>query len=121
MKESLLARLRRMDHERPSFPGEHWLALGAGLWLLTRRDVSPLGRLVALASGAVLVCRAASGRDGLARLWMNPQRGAAARAADRRTRGFVDLAAPWPERKRVRVSAISQPIGRTIDGTIGTP
>ena len=65
MEESLLAQLKRLDDERPGFPGEHWLALAAGLWLLTRSGGSMLGRLATLAGGAALVYRAASGRDGL--------------------------------------------------------
>ena len=114
MELSLLDRLKRFDDERPSFPGEHWLALGAGLWLITRQQQSMLGRLAAVAAGAALVYRAASGRDGLARL---VSRRFSRRSASRKPRPgqrYVDIAAPWPYNQRVRVSAISQPIGKTI-------
>ena len=69
MDDSLLNRLKRFDEARPSFPAEHWLAFGAAIWLLTRPSASPFGRLLSVASGLALVYRAASGRDGLARLW----------------------------------------------------
>jgi uncharacterized membrane protein len=66
----LLAALKRIDQRRPSLPGEHWAALGAGTALLgyARRRHSPLLRLAALVAGGVLVYRAASGRDGVAKL-----------------------------------------------------
>lgn len=126
MNESLLGRLQRFDDERPSFPGEHWIALGAGLWLLTRRSDTLFGRLASLAAGAALVCRAASGRDGVVRLLSptNPLRrlanhGRNLRAAAR----YVDLAPPWPYTQRARVSAISQPLGESppVAKTIWTP
>jgi uncharacterized membrane protein len=58
------------DDSRDSFPGEHWLALAAGLALLlaASRSSSPVKRISAAALGGVLLCRAASGRDGGARL-----------------------------------------------------
>src|SRR5438309_391998 len=37
MEENLLNRLKRFDDQRPSLPGEHWMALSAGLWLLGHR------------------------------------------------------------------------------------
>ena len=116
MQESLLERLKRIDDERPSFPGEHWFALGAGLWLLTRRPESALGRLAALAAGLALVGRAASGRDGVAR-WLAPaqpsRRPRERPDTPRRPERDLDLAAPWPDYQRVRVPAISQPIGKS--------
>lgn len=115
MELSLLDRLKRFDDQRPSFPGEHWLALGTGLWLITRQQQSMLGRLVSIAAGAALVYRAASGRDGLARLISS--RRLSRRSASRKPRPgqrYIDIAAPWPYHQRVRVSAISQPIGKTI-------
>ena len=36
MQESLLESLKRFDDQRPSLPGEHWMTLGLGLWLITR-------------------------------------------------------------------------------------
>jgi uncharacterized membrane protein len=60
-----LDRLKKLDAERPSLPGEHWLTFAAGLWLLTRVGRSGLGRTAAVLAGAGLLYRAASGRDGL--------------------------------------------------------
>jgi hypothetical protein len=118
MEENLLNRLKRFDDQRPSLPGEHWMALSAGLWLLGHRRDSSVGRLVSVAIGAALVYRAATGRDGLLGrvLQSTPLRSLRDR---RRGRGrpnerFLDIAAPWPYQKRVRVSAISQPVGKTI-------
>jgi uncharacterized membrane protein len=56
------------DDSRDSFPGEHWLALAAGLALLraASRSSSPLKRMAQAALGGALLYRAASGRDGLA-------------------------------------------------------
>jgi hypothetical protein len=65
MNDSVLTRLQRFDEQRPGIPGEHWLALAAGIWLLTRRSRSGLGRLASVAGGVALLVRAASGRDGL--------------------------------------------------------
>ena len=63
-------KVKDYDESRPSFPGEHWLVLGAGLgvWMLTRKHPSFLLRTVGLAAGTALVGRAASGRDGIAKL-----------------------------------------------------
>jgi hypothetical protein len=68
MEQSWFERLKQLDDERPSAPGEHWITLLAGIWLLTRGGGSSLGRAARIAAGAALVWRAASGRDGLARL-----------------------------------------------------
>lgn len=58
--------LKQWDKQRPGFPGEHWLALGAGLLVMRRagRSRSFLGRMAGRALGAALMARAASGRDG---------------------------------------------------------
>jgi hypothetical protein len=58
------------DDSRDSFPGEHWLALAAGLALLrsASRGSSPVKRMAQAALGGALLYRAASGRDGVARL-----------------------------------------------------
>ena len=65
----LLNRIREFDQRRPSFPGEHFIVAAAGSALLKsagrRRG---LGRALALLAGGALLARAASGRDGLARL-----------------------------------------------------
>ena len=65
-----LKELKDYDERRPSFPGEHWLALGAGLAVLmaSRRSRSWVKRTAGSALGSALLYRAASGRDGLARL-----------------------------------------------------
>lgn len=59
----VLRQIKEFDDRRPSLPGEHWLALGAGvallLWGAQRHS------LAATAAGLGLVVRAASGRDGL--------------------------------------------------------
>jgi hypothetical protein len=58
-------RLKEMDDQRDSFPGEHWLTLGAGLFLMTRRRSSFLGQVLTVAAGAALVYRSMTGRDSL--------------------------------------------------------
>ena len=65
-----LRQLREYDQKRPSFTGEHWLVLGAGVALMmaTRRSDSWVKRGLGMALGSALVARAASGRDGLAKL-----------------------------------------------------
>ena len=108
MDDSWLDRLKRLDDARPSLPAEHWLTFGAAIWLLTRPSSSPLGRLLSVATGLALVYRAASGRDGLARLWNRNVRFRAGRRAPGR---YIDSMEPYS--KRVRVSAISEPIGNT--------
>lgn len=67
---SLVARAKASDNARDSFPGEHWLVLGAGLavWSITRKSPSLLIRTVGMVAGSALVGRAASGRDGLSRV-----------------------------------------------------
>jgi hypothetical protein len=62
--------LKQMDDARPGFPGEHWIVLAAGLgaWLASRRHPSVMVRTLGLMAGTALVGRAASGRDGIARL-----------------------------------------------------
>lgn len=59
MVGSIIQRLRRIDEQRRSFPGEHWLVAAAGMWFLKR------GGLASKAIGGALLYRAASGRDGL--------------------------------------------------------
>lgn len=58
--------LKKWDDRRPSFPGEHWLALGAGMLVMRSagRSRSFLGRMAGRALGAALMARAATGRDG---------------------------------------------------------
>jgi len=65
----ILNKIREFDQRRPSFPGEHFMVAAVGSSLLRsavrRRG---LGRVLALLAGGALLFRAASGRDGLARL-----------------------------------------------------
>ncbi|MDO9434391.1 hypothetical protein [Hydrogenophaga sp.] len=63
-------RAKPVDNGRGSFPGEHWMVLGAGLaaWALTRKHPSGVVRALGMAAGTALVGRAASGRDGLSKL-----------------------------------------------------
>ncbi len=61
---SLIERLRELDESRPSLPGEHWMALGLGLYFLMRRRQTLPGRLASTVAGVALVTRALSGRDG---------------------------------------------------------
>ncbi len=65
-----LKELKNYDERRPGFPGEHWLVLGAGLAVLvaSRRSRSWVKRTAGSALGSALLYRAASGRDGLARV-----------------------------------------------------
>jgi hypothetical protein len=62
--------LKQVDDTRPGLPGEHWIVLAAGLgaWLAFRRHPSLMMRTLGLMAGTALVGRAASGRDGIARL-----------------------------------------------------
>ena len=65
MAQDLLAQLKHFDESRANLPGEHWLALGAGiaLWLGTRRHPWRLVRVLASVAGTLLVARAVTGRD----------------------------------------------------------
>ncbi|MDQ3059178.1 MAG: hypothetical protein M3R45_06580 [Pseudomonadota bacterium] len=66
----LLNDVKHYDQRRPGFAGEHWLVLGAGVatLLASRRSPSPLRRTLGSALGSALLYRAASGRDGLAKV-----------------------------------------------------
>lgn len=95
---SPLERLREWDERRPSFPGEHWLAAAAGVYLLLRPRRSVAGRLVSAVGGAMLIARALSGRDGpIAALNALPD-------AESEASRYVEIAAPWPYSRRVRIS-----------------
>ena len=63
--------IKQFDKARPGIPGEHWMTLGVGLavWLVTRNHSSLIVRTAGMAVGTAFVGRAASGRDGLARLF----------------------------------------------------
>ena len=110
MNPSLFERFQRYDARRSSLPGEHWIVLGTGLWLLSRPGSLAAGHVLAMALGVALIYRAASGRDGLARLIPAVEGRLAARAARRRR----EEDEPQPYSKRVRVPAISQPLDKTM-------
>ncbi len=65
-----LKQLKEFDDNRPSFPGEHLLVLGAGVAVLmaSRRSRSCLVRTAGSTLGSALLYRAASGRDGLSKV-----------------------------------------------------
>ncbi|RST52344.1 hypothetical protein [Variovorax sp. DXTD-1] len=67
---SKIEAVKKMDAQRPDFPGEHLAVLCAGLFLLLTagRSRSLARRLLAGAAGGALVGRAASGTGGLARV-----------------------------------------------------
>ena len=67
---NVLQQIRAYDAQRPSFPGEHWLTLAAGIgvWMASRAHPSPVVRTAGLAASSALVGRAASGRDGVRKL-----------------------------------------------------
>lgn len=68
--QSWLDSLKQYDRERSSFPGEHWLTLGLGAWLVLRGGKgSWLKRSLAVAAGGALVARSLSGRDGPLQRW----------------------------------------------------
>lgn len=62
--------IQRADEARPGFPGEHWLVAAAGVyaWRASRRHSSAWVRAFGPMVAAALLARAASGRDGAARL-----------------------------------------------------
>jgi uncharacterized membrane protein len=65
----LFNRLRDFDRRRPGFPGEHFIVAALGTSLLnSARRRRGVGRVLATVAGGALLARAASGRDGLARL-----------------------------------------------------
>lgn len=67
---SPLEKIKQADQAREGFPGEHWLVLGMGiaLWHFTRRNRNALVRAAGSFGAAALVARAASGREGLAKV-----------------------------------------------------
>ena len=67
---SPIEKLKAADDARDGFPGEHWivLALGIGVWQLTRKDPRWYVRMAGGFLATSLVARAASGRQGLSRV-----------------------------------------------------
>ena len=70
MAVTTLRRIKRYDAARPGFAGEHWLVMlaGLGVWLSTRGHRSTAVRAVGALAGTALLGRAASGREGLAKV-----------------------------------------------------
>jgi hypothetical protein len=97
---SWLDRLRRLDRSRASWPGEHWITFASGLYFLMRSRRTALGRAASVATGAALVARAMSGRDGAVAMLSRPE-------SKQATGDFVDVAAPWPYKDRVRLATTS--------------
>lgn len=67
---SPLEKIKAADEARKGFPGEHWLvlAIGIGLWQVTRKHRHALVRSAGLLGASALVARAASGREGLSKV-----------------------------------------------------
>jgi hypothetical protein len=67
---STMEKIQRADEAREGFAGEHWLvlAVGIGLWQVTRRHRWWAVRTLGSIGASMLVARAASGRDGLAKV-----------------------------------------------------
>lgn len=67
---SPLEKIKRADAARDGFPGEHWLvlAIGIGVWQVTRKHRNVLVRTAGGFAAAALVARAASGREGLSKV-----------------------------------------------------
>ena len=66
----MLQKIKRIDAQREGFPGEHWMVLGLGiaLWHFTRHNRHWAVRTAGSFGAAALVARAASGREGLAKV-----------------------------------------------------
>lgn len=58
---------KNWENSRESFPGEHWVVLGAGVAALVTaaRSERTATRVLGAALGLALLARAASGRDGI--------------------------------------------------------
>jgi hypothetical protein len=67
---SPIEKIKRADEAREGFPGEHWLvlALGVAIWHYTRRDARWVVRTAGALAASMLAARAATGRDGLAKV-----------------------------------------------------
>jgi hypothetical protein len=67
---SPLEKIKQADAAREGFPGEHWLvlAIGIGVWQVTRKHRNFLVRTAGGFAAAALVARAASGRAGLSKV-----------------------------------------------------
>lgn len=68
--KTALRQIKQFDESRPGVLGEHWLALAAGVaaWWLTRNHSSFIVRTSGMVIGTAMVGRAASGRDGIAKV-----------------------------------------------------
>ncbi|MDB5860065.1 MAG: hypothetical protein JWQ76_3754 [Ramlibacter sp.] len=67
---SPLEKIKRADAARDGFPGEHWLvlAIGIGVWQVTRKHRNVLVRTAGGLAAAAMVARAAAGREGLSKV-----------------------------------------------------
>jgi hypothetical protein len=67
---SPLEKIKQADAARDGFPGEHWLvlAIGIGVWQVTRKHRNVLVRTAGGFAAAALVARAAAGREGLSKV-----------------------------------------------------
>ena len=67
---SPLEKIKAADQARDGFPGEHWLvlAIGIGLWQVTRKHPNFLVRTAGGFAAAAMAARAASGREGLSKI-----------------------------------------------------
>ena len=67
---SALEKIKAADEAREGFPGEHWLvlAIGVGLWQVTRKHPNFIVRTLGAFGATALVARAASGREGLSKV-----------------------------------------------------
>jgi hypothetical protein len=56
---STLQKIKAADEARPGFPGEHWLvlAIGIGLWQVTRKHRNPVVRFAGAMGATTLVAR----------------------------------------------------------------
>ena len=88
--------LRDWDDARPNIRGEHAFAFALGLFLLLRQPRHPALRAAALIGGLAFLARSATGREGWI-AWLEQQSG------EREAGEWVEVAAPWPYDKRVRI------------------
>ncbi|WP_418316954.1 hypothetical protein [Piscinibacter sakaiensis] len=83
MATDLITQLKEYDEAREGIPGEHWMVLAAGLgvWYWSAKHPSAIVKLLGVAAATALIGRAASGRDGLTKLFRYTPVGGALRHA----------------------------------------
>lgn len=86
MATDLITELKEYDEAREGIPGEHWIVLAAGLgvWYWSAKQPSAIVKLLGMAAATALIGRAASGRDGLTKLFRYTPVGGALRHAPSR-------------------------------------